>query len=105
VLISARRRAHRAPVANTGRRAGAEVAQLYLSSPEEADEAPKQLKGFTKVELKPGERRALTFVLDRDAFAAWSDAHGGWTVLPGRYGVQIGGASDGLPLRGRVRIS
>ena len=92
-------------VANTGRRAGAEVAQLYLSSPEAADEAPKQLKGFTKVSLQPGERRELTFALDRQDFATWSDAAGGWTVFPGRYTVQVGAASDDLHLRGQVAIS
>ncbi|HET9170701.1 MAG TPA: glycoside hydrolase family 3 C-terminal domain-containing protein [Actinospica sp.] len=94
-----------ATVANGGRRAGAEVAQLYLSSPEAADEAPKQLKGFSKVALNPGERRTLTFVLSRQDLSTWSDAAGGWTVFPGRYGVLVGGAGDSLPLRGQVAIS
>ena len=91
-------------VANTGRRAGAEVAQLYVSSPAAAEEAPKQLKAFAKVALSPGERRSLSFTLDRTAFSAWSDAAGGWTLFPGRYSIQVGGSSDDLPLRGNVLL-
>lgn len=93
-----------ATVANVGDVAGAEVAQLYLTSPESADEPPKQLKGFAKVQLRAGERRALTFTLVRDALSAWSDEAGGWTVFPGRYQVSIGGSSADQPLLGSFRI-
>jgi beta-glucosidase len=93
-----------ATVTNTGSRSGAEVAQLYLSSPAAADEPPKQLKAFAKVTLAPGQSTPVGFTLDRAAFSAWSDRAGGWTVFPGWYGIAVGGSSDSLPLRGRVRI-
>ena len=92
-------------VANVGGRPGAEITQLYLSSPASADEPPKQLKGFTKTYLAAGERRTLTFTLDRDALSAWSDSAGGWTVFPGRYQVSVGGSSADLPLSGSFHIA
>ena len=91
-------------VANVGDRAGAEVAQLYLTSPQSADEPPKQLKSFAKATLRPGERRTLTFALDRDALSAWSDDTGGWQVFPGRYQIAVGSSSADLPLRGSFTI-
>ncbi|MFC5730043.1 MULTISPECIES: beta-glucosidase family protein [Nocardioides] len=92
----------RAQVTNTGSRTGAEVAQLYLAFPEEAGEPPLQLKGFEKVELDPGETRTVTFELDRRAFSIWDTAADDWRVVPGCYGVRVGGSSRDLPLSGSV---
>lgn len=61
----------RARVTNTSDRAGTEVLQAYVGFPEAAGEPPKQLKGFAKVALRPGERRDVTIPLDARAFQIW----------------------------------
>src|SRR4051794_11067479 len=78
-------------VTNTGPRAGAEVAQVYLSDPAGAHEPPKQLKGYQKVMLVPGETRTLTVVLDRRAFSYWDTHAHSWRVAAGCYPVHVGG--------------
>ena len=78
-------------VTNTGRRTGSEVAQLYLGSPAAAQEPPKQLKGYAKVTLRPGETRTVTFRLGSADLAAWSA--GRWVVAPGRYQALVGSSS------------
>jgi beta-glucosidase len=85
-------------VTNTGRAAGAEVAQLYVSMPPAAGEPPKQLKGYQKVALQPGKSAQVTIDLDRRAFAHWSNSAGGWEVAPGTYTIRVGGSSAKLPL-------
>ena len=92
----------RAGVTNTGSRAGAEVAQLYLAFPAAAGEPPLQLKGFEKVEIEPGETRRVTFELDERAFSVWDPAADEWRVVPGCYGVRVGGSSRDLPLSGSI---
>jgi beta-glucosidase len=89
-------------VTNTGSRAGAEVAQLYVSDPAAAHEPPKQLKGFAKVLLRAGQTRSVTLTLDRRAFAYWSVVSHAWRVAPGCYDVRVGGSSAALPLHGVV---
>lgn len=89
-------------VRNTGRRTGAVVPQLYLSAPKRAGEPPQQLKGFTKLTLKPGESRRVSLVLDRRAFSVWSTRQDRWVVVPGTYGVAVGTSSRDLVLRGRL---
>lgn len=76
-------------VRNTGKRAGAEVVQLYLAAPQEGFHRPvRELKGFRKVHLQPGESETVRFTLiDRD-FAVWQD---GWKVPGGTYTVCVGG--------------
>jgi beta-glucosidase len=89
-------------VANTGSRTGAEVAQLYLSSPAAAHEPPKQLKGYAKLLLLPGQSKTVTLTLDRRAFSYWNVASGTWRVAPGCYVVRVGDSSRSLPLRAQV---
>jgi beta-glucosidase len=89
-------------VTNTGTRTGAEVAQLYLSSPAAANEPPKQLKGYDKVLLLPGQTKTVTLTLDQRAFSHWDTQAHGWRVAPGCYGVGVGGSSAALPLHGVV---
>lgn len=93
-----------ADVTNTGRRAGSEVAQVYVADPSTAGEPPKQLKGFQKVTLQPGETKHLTFKLDQSAFSIWDSAAQQWTTVHGRYGVFVGGSSRDLPLQGTVTV-
>jgi beta-glucosidase len=91
-------------VTNTGAREGAEVVQLYLGSPATAEEPPKQLKGFEKILLKPGEAKIVAMKLDRDSFAAWdSDGHA-WRVYPGTYSVMVGSSSRDIRLKGTFSI-
>jgi beta-glucosidase len=91
-------------VVNTGPRAGAEVPQLYIADPLASREPPKQLKGFTKVSLQPGQSRRVTLPLDFRSFAYWSPAAGSWRVARGCYRVLIGRSSRDLPLSGTVAI-
>ena len=76
-------------VRNTGKRAGAEVVQLYLAAPQEGLHRPvRELKGFQKVHLQPGESETVRFTLIDRNFAVWQD---GWKVPGGTYTVCIGG--------------
>lgn len=75
-------------VKNTGRCAGAEVVQLYIGTPQDGLHRPlRELKGFQKVFLQPGESRTVTFSLTDRSFALWQD---GWKVPGGTYTVCIG---------------
>ncbi|WP_426663746.1 glycoside hydrolase family 3 C-terminal domain-containing protein [Rhodanobacter aciditrophus] len=86
-------------VRNTGSRAGAEVAQLYVSDPSAAVERPeRELKAFQKVNLAPGQSRRVTLTLDRRAFAYYNPDHNDWKVDPGRFVIRVGDASDHTPL-------
>jgi beta-glucosidase len=91
-------------VTNTGTRAGAEVAQLYLESPPEALEPPLQLKGFEKAMLKPGESKTVTFALDKDALSAWDEATHGWKLYAGTYAVHVGSSSRDLRVKAAFSI-
>jgi beta-glucosidase len=91
-------------VVNTGARAGAEVPQVYVSDPAASGEPPKQLKGFSKVLLQPGESRRVTLPLDFRSFAYWSTAASSWQVAPGCYRVLVGRSSRDLPLAGTVAV-
>jgi beta-glucosidase len=91
-------------VTNTGSRAGAEVAQVYLTFPAVAGEPPRQLKGFQKVDLRPGERRHLRFTLDQRAFSVWDSTAQRWTPVTGRFQVSIGDSSRDLPLSAPVIV-
>jgi len=92
-------------VTNTGSRAGAEVAQLYVGDPPGAHEPPIQLKGYEKVWLQPGERKWLTLDLDRRSFAYWKTKANAWRVAPGCYSIRVGDSSAHLPLHGRICTS
>ncbi|WP_298397622.1 glycoside hydrolase family 3 C-terminal domain-containing protein [Sphingobium sp.] len=83
---------------NTGKRSGAEVAQLYVSQPASAGEPPRQLKRFERIELAPGASKEVRFHLTRKDFSYWDDATRSWTVAPGTHRILVGGSSDALPL-------
>jgi beta-glucosidase len=95
-----------ATITNTGSRAGADVAQLYLGDPAAAGEPPRQLVGFKRVALVPGQSARLQFtVTPRDTWW-WDQDAGGWTQSAGRYGLYLGDSSAlaDLPLRGSFDI-
>jgi len=90
-------------VKNTGARVGEEVVQLYVRDVESSVERPeKELKGFKKVSLKPGETQTVTFDLTDSAFAFWSDVQKAWTVETGQFEIRVGSSSESLPLRKTV---
>jgi beta-glucosidase len=86
-------------VTNTGKREGAEVPQLYVGDPSARVRRPvKELKGFKKVRLEPGESRHVMLRLDRRALSYWSVDRHGWQVDPGRFVVFVGDSSENTPL-------
>jgi beta-glucosidase len=85
-------------VANRGRRAGAEVVQVYVAHPEGTGEPPWQLQAFRRVTLRPGEARRVALTLDERAFASWDDARGAWETPAGVYRIAVGDSSANLPL-------
>ncbi|WP_433186158.1 glycoside hydrolase family 3 C-terminal domain-containing protein [Actinoallomurus sp. CA-150999] len=91
-------------VSNTGSRTGAEVAQVYVTAPASAGEPPKQLKGFAKVTLRPGQTKHVTLRLDARAFSIWDTASQRWTVVGGRHVIAVGDSSRNLPVSAPVRI-
>ncbi len=81
-------------VTNTGSRAGKTVVQLYVGDKESTVLRPvRELKGFEKVQLQPGESRDVTFTLDKRSFAYWNSAIGDWHVETGEFTVEIGQSS------------
>jgi beta-glucosidase len=90
-------------ITNTGTRAGAEVGQVYVGFPSSAGEPPKQLKGFEKVFLQPGESQQVTISLDARAFSYWDPARSAWTVPSGSFTVMVGSSSRDLPLQAKVK--
>ena len=87
-------------VRNTGKCAGAEVAQLYMEAPQNGLHRPlRELKGFQKVFLQPGESRTVTFTLIDRSFAVWQD---GWKIPAGTYAVCVGGLRAEMEKNGDV---
>ncbi|MFI6809094.1 glycoside hydrolase family 3 C-terminal domain-containing protein [Streptomyces luteogriseus] len=92
-------------VTNTGKRAGAEVAQLYLSAPAATGEPPRQLKGFKKVYLRPGQTKRVTFDISTQDASYWNTSAQGWTFVAGAYAVRVGDSSRSLPLSDTFRVA
>ena len=91
-----------ATVANTGTVAGAEVVQLYVAAPQTGLYRPlRELKGFSKVYLQPGESAEVSFDLDDRSFAVWA---GGWKVPGGTYVIELGASSDDIRLREELEV-
>ena len=81
-------------VANTGDREGDEVAQLYVRQDVSSVETPERaLKGFSRIHLKPGETKSVSFRIPQKQLAVWN-AEGKWVVEPGNFTAWVGGASD-----------
>jgi beta-glucosidase len=96
-----------ATVTNTGSRAGADVAQLYLNDPASVGEPPRQLAGFQRVSLAPGQSRRVTFTVTPRSEEWWDAAANGWSSDPGTYGVYVGDSSAlaDLPLSGSFTLA
>jgi len=86
-----------ASVTNTGDRAGAEVVQVYVGDPASIVPRPvRELKGFTKIELQPGQTERFTVTLDERAFAFWSERLDRWAVEAGDFVISVGASSRDL---------
>jgi beta-glucosidase len=89
-------------VTNTGAVPGAEVVQLYVAPPQDGFARPeKELKGFARVELQPGETKIVTMPLDSYAFALWAD---GWKTPAGTYGILVGASCQDIRLQGECVV-
>jgi beta-glucosidase len=92
-------------VANTGNVAGAEVAQLYVSDPSaQVDRPERELKGFEKVRLAPGETRHVTLSLDSRAFSYWDESAHKWIIDPGKFVIRVGDSSEHTPLDAAIEV-
>ena len=93
-------------VANTGKVAGAEVAQLYLTFPASAGEPFKQMKGFQKVTIQPGAKSTVSFTLSDRDLSIWNvdPAARGWKVVSGDFGVSVGASSADIRQTGKFTI-
>jgi beta-glucosidase len=96
-----------ARVTNTGKVTGSDVAQLYLGDPASAGEPPRQLKGFRKITLRPGQSTTVRFTLNGHDLSYWDDNADGWVLPDGRYQVDVGDSSAlaNLPLRGGFTVT
>lgn len=93
-------------VGNTGRRAGAEVIQVYVRDGHSKIDRPEhELKGFRRVELNPGESKTVEFQLDHSAFGYWSPETKQWTLDPGTFEIQVGASSRDIRLKAPVEVS
>ena len=85
------------PVTNSGDKAGAEVVQLYIGDDKASVERPtKELKGFQKVYLKPGETKDVTFTVDATALSYFDADKHEWVAEPGKFTAMVGAASDDI---------
>src|SRR5439155_6671696 len=95
-------------VKNTGARAGAEIAQVYLGLPANTGEPPKRLVGWVKVELEPGETREVSMTLDPNAtsrpLSYWNVTTSGWQTAGGDYTVYVGASSRDIHLTGTLHF-
>jgi beta-glucosidase len=96
-----------ATVKNVGSRAGSDVAQLYLGDPASTGEPPRQLEGFQRVNLAPGQSARVSFVITPQDTSWWSDTANGWTQTAGEYHVYLGDSSAlaDLPLRNAFQLT
>ncbi len=96
-----------AQVTNTGSRAGADVAQLYLGDPASSREPARQLVGFQRVALAPGASTTVTFPVTPQSRSWWNQAAGTWSQSAGGYRVLVGDSSSlaQLPLRGHFAVA
>ena len=85
--------------------AGAETVQLYVSQKNgQSHRPPKELKGFQKIMLKPGESRNVEFELNRDAFKYWDIETDGWRINPGEFEILVGSSSMDIYIRKPVAL-
>lgn len=91
-------------VKNAGSRAGAEIAQVYVSLPEAAGEPFKRLVAWARVQLAPDEAQTITLALDPHYLSVFNADQDAWELVPADYRVYVGGSSRATPFEGRFRL-
>ena len=87
-------------VKNTGKRAGSEVVQLYIHDVKSSVDRPKkELKGFQKVYLQPGENKDVTITINKEALSFYDELSSSWKAEAGKFEALVGNASDNLKLK------
>jgi beta-glucosidase len=93
-------------VTNTGAQSGADVAQVYVAEAEpKVPRPPKELKGFSRIELAAGETKHVSLPLNPRAFAFYDVAAKHWHADAGKFSVEVGRSSEDLPLHSDVILS
>jgi beta-glucosidase len=93
-------------VTNTGQREGSEIGEVYVSDAHEKVPMPvKELKGFGKVDLKPGQTKTITVTLNRRAFSYYDVSKKSWTADPGEFGILVGSSSENIELKGDAKLN
>jgi beta-glucosidase len=91
---------------NSGNRAGAEVAQVYIADTHSrVPRPPKELKGFAKIELQPGETQRVTIELNRRSLSYYDVEAKAWHAEPGEFDVLVGRSSAAIELRGKLTLT
>lgn len=94
-----------AQITNTSDRRGSEVVQCYIAPPEgSVERPPKELKGFAKVKLEPGESATARIELPRQAFARWDETEHDWVVDEGVYQILLGASSSDIRGQASLKI-
>jgi beta-glucosidase len=92
-------------VRNTGSRRGAEVVEVYVHDGHSKIDRPvHELKAFSRIELQPGETRAVQFSLQNSAFSYWSPEKKDWVLEPGTFAVEVGASSRDIRLKVPVKV-
>ena len=93
-------------IKNIGQREGAEIAELYVGDSHVSVPRPvKELKGFAKVNLRPGESKRVTLQLDRRAFSFYDVKKHAWSAEPGEFAILVGSSSAKIELQGKYILS
>ena len=96
-----------AEVTNTGDRTGTEVAQLYVTDPASIGEPPRQLRGFDRVTIAPGQSEEVDFTVSASSLAYWNTSTNAWSAAPGTYEAYVGDSSAlaNLPLQSDFQLA
>jgi beta-glucosidase len=89
-------------VTNSGSRAGSEVPQVYVTQPANAGEPPKNLRGFSRVTLNPGQTQHMSLTLAARSFQTWTN--NAWTTTGGTHTISVGSSSRDIRLTGTVTV-
>jgi len=91
-------------VKNTGKRAGAEIAQVYAQLPPAAAEPPRRLVAWDKIQLAPGESKTVSLALEPKFLSIFNAERDAWDLVPGDYRLFVGGSSRETPLSAALRM-
>lgn len=92
-------------VKNTGKRAGSEVVQVYVEQPERNGEPPRQLRGFTKVDLDAGQSKSIRLDLNPRSLSIYDPDLHAWKMPAGKYKILVGTSSRDLSLQREVDVT